>query len=158
MTIDAQRINGNIYSWSSVEAFVGDDVITGITDVSYGETRTREKAYGTANHRGPRGRTKGKYEVEDPTMTLHLDSWRALTESLAQLAPDGISYGDVPFVVVVQYVEPGEVPISDVLEDCVIVGWTKNPTEGADAATVEVTLSCMKIRSNGKTLAGSEVL
>lgn len=157
MAIDAQRINGNIYSWSSAEIFVEDDTITGITAINYSESRTREKAYGSGNHRGARGRTKGKYEVEDPTMTLHLDSWRALQSKLAGLSADGISYGDVSFIVVVQYVETGEEPITDTLEECLVTGWAKSPAEGADAATVEVTLSCMKIRSNGLTLAGSEV-
>lgn len=154
---DQVRINGNIYSWSSAEIHINGSIFRGITAINYSQTRERTKGFGSGNHRGARGRTKGKYECE-ADFTMQLDSFESMTDQLASMSPDGLSYGDVPFQVVVQYVEIGLRPVTIEIEDCVITGDSSGETEGTDPSVVEVTLDTMKIRRNGKSLSAGETV
>jgi hypothetical protein len=153
---DAIKVNGAIYSWASIELKLNGEVIRGITAVNYSQTRERTKAFGSGSSAGPRGRTAGKYDCEG-SITMHADSYEELISHLAELSPDGTSYGDVEFPVVISYVETNLEPVTIELEDCVIVGDTSGESEGTDASVVEVALSVMRILRNGKTLAQGQV-
>lgn len=153
---DAIKVNGSIYSWGSIEAKADGDIIRGITAVSFSQTLERTMAYGSGSSRGPRGRTRGKYSCEG-SVTMHVDSYHELIRRLAQLAPDGVSYGRVEFPVVVSFVEESLDPVTIELEDCMIAGDTSSESEGTDASVVEVPLSIMLVRRNGLTLADGEV-
>lgn len=154
---DAVRINGNMYSWASIEVHIGGQPYGGVTALNYSQNRERTQGYGTGNHRGARGRTKGKYTAEG-SLTMHADSYDALIDALAQLSPDGQSYGDVEFLVVAQYVEDTLRPVTIELERCVIDAESTSESEGTDPSVVEVTLNVMRIRRNGKSLAAGEIV
>lgn len=89
---DEIRVNGNVHSWGSII-------------LKYGDARERAKVYGMGRHHAPRGRTRGKYTVEPVTLRGPKGTVQQLRALLAQQAPDGVSYGDVEFQIVVQYTE-----------------------------------------------------
>jgi hypothetical protein len=149
---DQIRVNGNQHSWGSIIVKIANERYTGFTAVKFADSRERVKAYGMGRHHAPRGRSRGKYQVEPVGLTGWKSSVQALREALAQQASDGNSYGDVVFQVVVQYVEDDDTSITVELEDCV---WTKNTTsdeEGPDPLSEEIEIDCMRIRRNGKVL------
>ncbi len=155
---DDLRINGNAFSWGSIAVKVGGEVFTGITKISYGDKRTRSKAYGMGRSHAPRGRTRGKYEVDPVVFEMHAGSAKKLRAKLAQQSSDGKSYGDTVFQISVQYVDEGESPHTVELEDCVWVEDTSSHDEGPDALTTTVTCDCMRIRRDGSTLYDGGVL
>lgn len=156
---DQVRINGNAHSWGSIIAKVDGERFYGFTSVAYGDKRERVKGYGMGRHQAPRSRSRGKYSTDPvklggPKSTIH-----ALREKLAALAADGTSYGDVEFLLVVQYVEAGvsggEVPMTVEIERCVITANSTSDEEGSDPLKDEVEIDCMLIRRNGLTLFDS---
>lgn len=149
---DELRINGNAHSWGSITVKVAEERFYGFTAISYGDSRTREKVYGMGRHHAPRGRTRGKYEVEPVSLTGPKSTMQALRQSLADKSDDGVSYGDVEFEIVVQYIERDETPITVDLEDCVLTGNTSDESEGAEALMEDVEIDCMRIRRNGLVL------
>jgi len=148
---DPIRVNGNEFSWGSIIVKVDGEVYSGFTEISFGHKRTRSKTYGMGRHHSPRGRTRGKYETDNTKLKGPLDTWSLIRETLASMSESGSSYGDVPFQIVVQYVE-GDREITYELEDNVIVGETNSHSEGTDAQYEEVELDTMRIRKNGLTL------
>lgn len=148
---DDVRVNGNLHSWASITVKINEERFTGFTSVGYSDARERVKAYGIGRHHAPRGRSRGKYTVEQVTLGGQKDTMQALRKTLAD-AGDGESYGDTVFQIVVQYVEGDLPPITVELEDCV---WTKNTTsdeEGPDALTEEIEIDCLRIRRDGLVL------
>ena len=152
---DQYRINGNIHSWASMIAKVDEDRFFGFTDISYGDKRERQKAYGMGRHQAPRGRTHGKYTIEPVKIGGPKSSIQALREGLAAKAPDRISYGDVEFQFTLQYFESDDSPITVVIERLVIVGNSVTDSESADVGKDEVECDAMLIRRNDLTLFDS---
>lgn len=149
---DAVRVNGNQLSWGSIIIKIDSERYTGFTSVSFSDKRERVKAYGAARHHAPRGRSRGKYTVDPVKLVGWKGSVAALRAALAAKSSDGISYGDVEFDVVVQYVEADEDPQTVEIERCV---WSSNSTsdeESADPLKEEIELDAMLIRRNGLVL------
>jgi hypothetical protein len=149
---DQVEINGNLHSWGSISVKFGGDRFFGFKSIKYGDARERVKGYGMGRQHGPRGRSRGKYTTEPVVLAGHPSSIQELREALAAASQDGVSYGDVEFDIVVQYVEPGEVPITVEIERC---AWAKNSTsneEGPDPLTEEIEIDCFRIRRNGTVL------
>lgn len=151
---DPVRINGNEYSWASIEVKIDGEVYSGWTEIGFGHTRTRSKTYGMGRAHAPRGRTSGKYEVDETKLVGPLDTVKMLKEKLASMSESGKSYGDVPFQIVVQYLEPAEDDrqITVELIDNMITGETYSHSEGPDALSCELTLDTMDIVIDGLTL------
>lgn len=149
---DEIRVNGNQYSWGSIIIKLDGGRYYGFTGISYADKRERVKAYGLGRHQAPRGRSRGKYTVDPIKLTGWKGSVQELREALAVFATDGVSYGDVEFEVVVQYVETGEKPMIVVCERCVITGNSTSDEEGSDPLKEELELDCMLIRRNGLVL------
>lgn len=152
---DEVRINGNQFSWGSIQMKIAGERYHGFTAIAYGDKRERVKAYGMGRHHAPRGRSRGKYSTDPVKVTGWKSSLQALREALAALAFDGVSYGDVEFDIVVQYTEADESPITVEIERCV---WTSNPTsedESPDPLKEEAEFDCMLIRRNGLVLFDS---
>lgn len=143
---DEQRINGTMYSWSSIYAKFDGERYYGFKSISYGDSRTRTKAYGSARHHAPRGRTAGKYEVDPVAVSFEKKSAQALRKALAAKSADGKAYGNVPFEIVIQFDEPDEADtITHTLETCV---WGKNAAsneEGPDPLYEDLEFDCMSI-------------
>lgn len=149
---DLYRINNNIFSWASIILKANDERFHGFTSLSYGDKRERVKQYGMARHHAPRGRTHGKYTIEPVKLGGPKSTIQALRDSLARLAPDQRSYGDVEFQIHCEYVETGELGISVVIERCVIVGNSTSEDESPDPLKEEIEIDAMLIRRNGLTL------
>lgn len=152
---DQIRVNGNLYSWGSIKLKVAGELWHGFTSISYADKRERVKAYGMGRHHAPRGRSSGKYSTDPVKLAAPKSTMQALREFLATLAPDRTSYGNVEFQLVVQYVEPGEVPMNVEIDRCVITGNSTTDEENADPKSEEIEIDCMLIRRNGKTLFDS---
>lgn len=149
---DPISVNGNQHSWGSITAKFRGKVFHGFTGISYADARERVKAYGMGRHHAPRGRSSGKYTVENVKLTGWKASLQQLRYELDQEAPAGKSYGDVEFEVVVSYYESDDLPVTVVLSRCV---WAKNSVsddEDADPKKEEIELDCMGIRRNGLAL------
>ena len=149
---DQIRVNGNLQSWGSIVLKVDGEPFTGFDSISYGDKLEMVKGYGMGRHHAPRGRTAGKYSVDPTKIRGYKSSWHAVREYLASRSRDGKSYGTVPFLVVVQFVEEGEVPMVVEIEGCKIAVQSTSHEEGPDPLKEEVELDSMLIRRNGKTL------
>lgn len=149
---DDLRVNGNQVSWGSLTVKVIDGTrLFGFTAISFADSRERVKAYGMGRAQAPRGRSRGKYATEPVGLTGWKTSIQALRKALAD-AGDGVSYGDVVFQIVVQYVEGDEDPITVEIEDCVFVKNTTSDEEGSDPLKDEIEIDCMRIIRNGLVL------
>lgn len=138
------NINGNEYSWASVEARFNGAVTTAIKSIKYSdEIDGGEPVYGA--RRTPLGRTAGRYKVGDCSVTFYLSGWQQL---LAEL-PNG--FADVRGTFTVSYRE-GDTIHTDVLEDVRIFGADQSAEEGSDPLEVESKLSVLRICHDGKYL------
>lgn len=152
---DQIRVNGNLVSWGSIRCKVAGELYYGFTSISFADKRERVKGYGMGKHHAPRGRSRGKYSTDLVKIRGHKSSVQALRRALAAQSADGVSYGDVEFEVVVQYVENGEEPMTVEITGCVWAENTTNDEESADPLTEEFALDCMAIRRDGLTLFDS---
>src|SRR5262245_59098964 len=107
---DPIRVNGNQYSWGSIRMKAADEVWSGFTAITYSDKRERVHAYGMGRAHAPRGRSSGKYTVENVKLTGWKNSVQLFRAGLALKSADLRSYGNVEFQIVVQYIESGEIP------------------------------------------------
>lgn len=149
---DVYLVNGNQHSWASIITKAYDEVWTGFTDVNYGDKRERVLAYGQGRHHAPRGRSHGKYAPEPVKLGGWKSSVQQFIAGLAAKAPDGISFGDVEFQIVVQFVEADEGSITTVIERCVVTSLTSSHSESPDPLKDEIEIQPMWIRRNGLVL------
>ncbi len=149
---DPLRINQNQHSWGSLILKVDSDRYTGFTGISFSDKRERVKAYGMTRHHAPRGRSRGKYVIDPVKLTGWKGSVAALRAGLAARADDGISYGDVEFQIVLQYIESGEVPLTVEIDRCVWVSNSTSDDESPDPLKEEIEIDAMLIRRNGLVL------
>ncbi len=149
---DQIRINGNALSWGSILVKVDGDVFTGFTSVEYNDKRERAKGYGMGRHQAPSRRSRGKYTVDPVKLEGFKSSMSQLRAQLAAKGPDGISYGDTEFNVVIQYSESDDSPVTVELERCVYTATTSSDKEGAELIMETIELDCMKITRNGLSL------
>lgn len=149
---DAQRVNGFEVSWGDIYVKLGEDRYYGISEIAYGDKRTRSKSYGMGRSHAPRGRTAGKYEVDECTMKMLKKSTKELRAALAANAQDSKSYGSVSFQIVVQYAgADGEVQ-TDTLHECTLSGDNNSHSEGPDPLYDNLTVDVMRIDRDGLTL------
>jgi hypothetical protein len=149
---DAIRVNGNQLSWGSIILKVDSERYTGFTSISFADKRERVKAYGMTKHHAPRGRSRGKYTIEPVKLVGWKGSVQTLREALAALSLDGISYGDVEFQIVCQYVDTGENALTVEIDRCVWGGNSTSDEESADPLKEEIEIDAMLIRRNGLVL------
>lgn len=148
---DDVRVNGNQHSFSSIILKIDDEKYYGFKSISYSDSRERTKTWGAGRHGAPRGRSAGKYDVENITVTMYKGSAQILRLALAN-AGNGTSYGDTEVTIIVQFIEADDTEITDELERCVYVKSTSSSEEGPDSLTEDIEFSCMLIRRNGLTL------
>ena len=86
---DPVRINGNLFSWGSVEFQIGNDRITGVTSIEYGDARERTMAYGMNRSHAPIGRSVGKYTPEPVKVTVWKHTANEIRKALDQAAGSG---------------------------------------------------------------------
>jgi len=153
---DLIRVNGNQHSWGSIKLKIDTQEFTGFTAIGYSDKRERVKAYGMGRHHAPRGRSRGKYQVDPVKLTGWKASMQLVRQQLALRSGNGVSYGDVEFLILVQYVEePSELPITVSIEGCVWSANTTSDEENPDPLKEEAELDAMLIRRNGLVLFDS---
>lgn len=148
---DILRVNNTILSWNSCSFKFDGIPFNGILGFDYEQKRERKVVHGGRKDGRPLGKTAGKYTVPTCVMTMLRDSYDKFT---TYLSAKGLgSYGDAEFVFVLQYVEPGQPPITVVGRGCTIDGEKEVNQEGIDELVTEVTIGCLEIIKNGKSLA-----
>jgi hypothetical protein len=148
---DIIRVNNTIVSWNSFSFKIDGIPYTGITAFDYDQKRTRKVVYGAKRDGTPLGKTSGKYEVQPITLTMLRDSFDKLT---TYLTTKGLgSYGDAEFTFIAQYIEPLQPPITVIGAGCTIDGDKDSNAEGTDELVTEVTIGCLRLLKNGKSLA-----
>ena len=152
MSVDRERILGNALSWASWILKVNGHEFHGVQKVEVGQKRERAKVWGTGRARRPRGRTGGKYSAS-AKLTVYRGSMNDLLNFLASQAADGISYGNVEFLLVGQQVETDETPSVVEVFGCLIADENFSDTDDSiDPSKDDLELDVMEIRKNGKTL------
>lgn len=149
---DAIRVNGNQFSYGSIILKLDQDPFYGFTGISYADKRERVKAYGMGRHHAPRGRSRGKYTIEPVKLTGWKNSIQIFRAQLAARSVGGLSYGDVEFQIVVQYIEFDESPITVAIERCVWAGNSVSDEENPDPLKEEIEIDAMLIRRNNLVL------
>ena len=148
---DLIRINNTILSWNST-SFKFDGVpYNGILGFDYDQKRERKVVHAAKRDGRPLGKTAGKYTVPTMTLTMLRDSADKLT---TQMTLKGLgSYGDAEFIVIAQYIEPLQLPVTVICTGCTIDGEKDSNQEGVDELTTEFTIGCLEVIKNGKRLA-----
>lgn len=154
---DEKEINGNVYSWSSIELKLDGEPYVGVTKIKYSEKIERALVYGLGKSFKPIGMTRGKYSA-DASLTMRKHSAEALRKALAAKSSDGATFGEVAFQAVVSYSEPdsNQEPIVVEINGCRIAGSGGDHSEGADGLEEEVPLTILNIVTNGRTLYSKE--
>jgi hypothetical protein len=132
-------INGTAYSWSQIELRLFNNLVAGITSVSYSDKREITNNYGAGQY--PVSRSMGKYEAE-AKLTLEMVEVVAL-----QRAITGGRLQDIPeFDIVVSYLPESGIIISDTIHN---VRFMSNKRDGKSGEgkgiEVELDLVCSHI-------------
>lgn len=138
---------GARHSWQSIKAIVAGLPILGIKKCSYSRIRSREIMYGT--HVDPIGKTQGENAYK-ASIDLYLAEYQQLKAALVQQADAlGVGYGDVFFVVQVQYSAPGFTIIQDEIQGCTLDETNAEQTQGPAALIRGIELNPLKILFDG---------
>ncbi len=148
---DSIRVNGNQLSWGSIRLKLMGEEYVGFTGVSFSDKRERTKAYGMGRHHAPRGRSRGKYTIENVKLTGWKASISIFRDALAQQSSNG-QYGDVEFQIVVMYSEPDEPSVVIEINGCVWAGNSTSDEESPDPLKEEIEIDAMYIKRNGLVL------
>lgn len=137
---DTPLINGIEYDFASIEVNVNGEVYSRVTAISYKNTLTPGKLFGT--HPQAQGRTTGKYEPE-ASITLAKDTADMIRQAL------GSGYMTKKFDITVSYAPEGQAIITDKVLGCRIADESNSHSEGTDGLVEEWTLDPWKIVPNG---------
>lgn len=149
---DSIRVNGSTKSWGSIKFRLVGELWVGFHSISFSDKRERVKQYGMGRHHAPRGQSAGKYGADNVKVSGDIDSVQLLREGLAAQASDGISYGNVIFAGLVQYIEPDGKEITVELDRLTWAMNSMSNEESPDPLKEDFELGCMLIRRNGLTL------
>jgi hypothetical protein len=148
---DILRVNNTIISWNSFSFKLDGIPYNGIVGFDYEQKRERKVVHAAKRDGRPLGKTSGKYTVPTCTLTVLRDTWDKMS---TQLTLKGLgSYGDAEFSFVAQYIEPLQPPITVIGTGCTIDGDKDTNQEGIDELLTEVTIGCLQLLKNGKSLA-----
>lgn len=144
------QINGVTHDYASLEVQLGPLAYEPrLTEVSYKETLSRAKVFGT--RRKAVGRTGGFLDSE-ASITLLKSGWDDLIEKL------GDGFGLVEFDILIVYRRRGSALYTrDVLERCTIMEPDVSPSQGDDPLATKISLSVMRVCWNGKYMVDDEV-
>lgn len=148
---DIIRVNNTILSWNSFSLKIDGFPYVGILGFDYEQKRERKVVHAAKRDGTALGKTSGKYTVPTCTLTMLRDSYDKLT---TYLTGKGLgSYGDAEFVFIAQYIEPLQPPITVIGTGCTIDGEKETQAEGVDELVTEVTIGCLRLVKNGKSLS-----
>jgi hypothetical protein len=146
---DAVLINGLQHSWTSTECKIDGEKYAGLTKISW--EQSIEEAMSRGQGPFPRGRSRGRYVPGTVSITMAKSSAQALKVALAAKSRSGRAWGTVIFPITLQYLEPGDTPITVEFVDCRLLKSTSANEEGADPSQEDLEISAMRILENGLT-------
>lgn len=155
---DQIRVNGNAFSWGSIVLKLDGERFYGFTGITYADKRERVKGGSLGRHQAPTRRSRGKYTTDPVKLTGWKSSIQAFRLGLALRSGNRLSYGDVEFETLVQYVESqdsSELPMDVQITRCVWAGNSATDEESADPLKEEIEIDPMLIIRNGLTLFDS---
>lgn len=131
--------------------------VYGYTALEWSHKRSRVKSVQAGKDRRAKGRTGGKYEVENLKLTVRRDTASAIKLLLAEAASDGASYGNVDdSTIVLQYVEDesNQKPITCEFNQCALVNdGGKSEEDGPDMVDLEFDFMWLDETIDGKKLS-----
>ena len=152
VSVDTPRVNGNVVSWGSCYFKLGGQRFFGIVDCTYGEKRERVEVAGAVRSQAPGYKSAGEYKCEVSKIKMLKHSASAFREMLSRFATDGISYGNVEFEGVYQFIEPGIDPQNVQLRRCTYQDTNGSGATGPDPLYDEINIKPMFLIINGKCL------
>lgn len=143
-------INGNRYSFASIELVIQGLPYPGCKSISFTPNRTSNFVYGTGVE--PIGRTAGTFDGKG-SMDIYLSDWNDMCASLvSSTSPNAPTPNvfDLDFSINVMFQEFGAEGVSDVvLEGCRISSPDFQNQQGNDASTVKISYTFMRLTVNG---------
>lgn len=141
-------IRGHKYSYSSIElslvrAGQKAEIFVDVSAINYGDSLEDEYLYGT--NQAPLGRTAGRYNPGEVTLTMGKKSFSELQASI------GDGWLGAILDIIVKFSEPDEGLVTDEIIGAKITGVSNAHASGPEALMVEVTLKPMLIKQNGTT-------
>lgn len=88
-------INGINYSWGNLSIILFNNIVIGITKISYNAKQNKTNNYGWGHK--PTSRGYGNYEYEG-SMELYTDEWKKIIESSPNRDPLQIAPSDIQIV------------------------------------------------------------
>lgn len=138
---------GARHGWASIKAIVAGLPILGIKKCTYSRIRTREILHGT--HVDPIGKTPGENAYKC-AIDLYLAEFQQLKSALlVQAQVQNVGYGDVFFIVQVQYSAPGFAVINDEIDGCTLDETNADQSQGPAALIRGIELNPLKVKFDG---------
>ncbi len=151
-TVDTPRVNGNVVSWGSCYFKLDSQRFYGIVECSYGESRERVQVAGAERSQAPGFESAGEYKCKPQKIKMLKHTAAAFRAALAARATDGVSYGNVRFEGVYQFIEPGLDPQTVESRLCTYKELDASAATGPDPLYDEINLQPRYLVINGKTL------
>lgn len=155
MALQNTFVNGNRYSWTSIEVVIGGQTYMGnpFKAISYTSKQEPGVVYGTSPR--PIGRTRGQY-LASGSVEIYRSEWQALVDFLAdQQLDSSTGLHDLEFDITVSYAEPDSDVIQDVLVSCRMSNLNLDNSNGSDASTVKCDLSMMELVLGDQATVGA---
>lgn len=132
-------INGKFYSYASMEIRQNGGAVIEAKGIQYGYKVEEGKVMG---RRGPRGRTRGRLNLEDGTLTVYEAEYRELATA---------GWLDATHTITVTYSEGDDQPVhTDTLQGVRFLGdGNSGAEEGVDAIEHAIPFSLLGILING---------
>lgn len=146
MSVANPLVNGNRFSFSSIEAAVLGVIFYGFGEVNYSDNLDPGDVRGTSSQR--LGRTQGDYKAE-ASIGVYLEEWLDLQVLLAPAPPLGLM--TTVFNVVVNYAELAlNPPQTDVIKGCRIKKIANDFKQSTEGLLVKLDLDVSYIIRNGR--------
>ena len=144
MAIQNTFVNGNRYSWTSIEVVLGGRTYMGnpFKAISYNSKQEPGIVYGTSPR--PIGRTRGQY-LAAGSMEVYRSEWQDFVDFLMNGLSPSIGIHDLEFDITVSYAEPNSDVLTDVLVSCRMSNLNLDNSNGSDPSTVKCDLNMMEL-------------
>jgi hypothetical protein len=134
-------INGNRYSWASVEIDVGGVIVTDIVSIDYGTKIDRKEIYGTGTMAAV-GRTRGRGS-HTASFEIRKEAFRNMIKRM------GAGFMEVNFNITINYQDEGNPICTDKLMACEMGEVGNSAKDGPDDLIVKVPLSVLRVEYDG---------
>lgn len=141
MTISYPTINGNRFSFASIELDVRGRIFKGFSDITYSQDLEPGEVRGT----GPQllGRTRGDLKAEG-SLGIYIE------EDAELIAAIGHGFLEAVFPIVCTFAEEGMTPITDTIVGARFKNGARSFQKGTDGLTIKRDFTALYILENGK--------